>query len=201
MKYCVVIRGKHDHPLYKNSFINYTQMLLNPLREISGELSIFLLTYESPHMSDLLADYKPVKTLVLDQSEMPKLDGWNRQKFWHRASIEMIHEYEQANTMQFDFFINIRFDLLLTPNVMKRLVTDKINICYKHPSGNCDDNLFLFPRIYLADFKNAVDQLIEKDRITHEICHFLPESNIHYLCVVPYSGGIEWKEIFDLIRK
>jgi hypothetical protein len=100
----------------------------------------------------------------------------------------------------FDFFINIRFDLALTPTLLQRIQSDKINICYKHPSGNCDDNLFLFPRVHFANFKTAIDQLIEKGKITHEICRFLPESSIHYLSVVPHSGGTEWKQIFDILR-
>jgi len=200
MKCAIAIRGRHDIVYYKTSFTNYTDMLFKPLREMGWDLTVFLLTYESPHVTDLLTDYNPAKSLILPSSEMNRYDTWTRQRFWHGTSIEMIHAYEKENTMQFDFFINIRFDLALTPKLFQSIQSDKINICYKHPSGNCDDNFFLFSRAHFANFKSAVEELIKRGSITHEICRFLPEGSIHYLSIVPHSGGSQWKEIFDILR-
>jgi hypothetical protein len=56
-----------------------------------------------------------------------------------------------------------------------------MNICYKHDSGNCDDNIFIIPRNVLHIFINGFTILYNENCITHEICRVIDECYISYL--------------------
>jgi hypothetical protein len=190
MKYCVCIRGAH-YPFhnsiidYKKSFNNYNKVLFQPIRDEDHEIHIFLLTYDSKVLAQLIEDYNPTAKYILPESEINAMCSWDRQKHWHLQSGIMIEQYEKEQCMNFDFIINTRFDLEFTPLVLPNINYEKINIVYKHtPTGNCDDNFFCFPRNYLSIFTNAMSKL----NITHEICQHIDSDNISYICPMSTTG-------------
>ena len=200
MKYCICLRGKHyqeDSGIdYRVSLDNYRTNLLKPILDQGHEIFIFILTYDSAIINQLIDDYKPVSRCILPVSEINLLDGWERQKEWHSQSIHMIHTYENTHSITFDYILNTRFDLLFFTSILSNINYNKINIMYKHDSGNCDDNFFFFPRYHLNTFDNAITQLKIQNQITHAICHFMNENdNIHYM----YSLS-NWNEEFKIVR-
>ena len=186
MKYCICIRGmhySHKHIIidYKKSSDNYKSKIFQPLIDDGHEIFIFLLTYESPVLNQLIDEYNPVLTHIIPLSEIDNVDTWTRQKHWHLKSINMIQQYENDNSMQFDYIMNIRFDFLYT-NILSNINNDKINIIFKHHSGNCDDNFFFFPKKLLPIFEHAVKEIIKNGNITHEINHYMNEkNNVNYI--------------------
>jgi hypothetical protein len=183
---------------YKKSFDNYNIMLFQPLIENGHELFIFLLTYESPILNQLIDEYKPVSTQILPLAEIDKLDTFGRQHTWHLHSVNMIQSYENTNSMTFDYILNTRFDLFYSNRIFSNINNDKINIIFKHCSGNCDDNFFLFPRFFLPIFEHAIKEIMKNGKMTHEICHYMNEQeNIHYLCPIPEK---DYETIFKFAR-
>jgi hypothetical protein len=198
MKYAICIRGMHTSVNntiidYKKSLENYKERLFKPLHEQGHEVFIFLLTYESPVLAQLTADYNASYFLTVPMSEFNAMDSWRRQRFWHLQSVNMIRKYEKDNAIQFDYILNTRFDLLYKQPVYDNIKYDKINISYKHASGNCDDNFFLFPRQHLDTFESAFTRL---NTITHEFCRFVNETtDIHYIYTLE-----NYTTFFDIIR-
>jgi hypothetical protein len=203
MKYCICIRGlhyTHNNIIidYKKSFDNYKTMLFQPLIDKGDEIFIFLLTYESPVITQLLDDYKPVSTQIIPLTEIDSIDTFGRQKTWHLHSVNMIQTYENNNSITFDYILNTRFDLFYTNLIFTNIIHSKINIIFKHCSGNCDDNFFLFPRSMLPIFENGIKDIMKEGKMTHEICHYMNEKeNIHYICPIPEKN---YETIFKFAR-
>jgi len=58
----------------------------------------------------------------------------------------------------------------------------KFNIMFKHTSGNCDDNYWIIGREYFNLFEESLIKMLnKKDAITHELNHYIGESNINYM--------------------
>jgi hypothetical protein len=94
-----------------------------------------------------------------------------------------------------------RFDIDFHKNYNTfNLELDKLNITVEHPSGNCDDNLWIFPRNYLDIFENSVDALIAENKMTHELNHKIIKfgGQINYIdkLIDSYMGHT----IFSFIR-
>jgi hypothetical protein len=170
---------------YKKSLVNYDQTLFRPLIDKGNEIYIFILTYNSTVVDQLIRDYKPNTTLILPESEINALNSWDRQKYWHLQTGNMIHEYETKYGITFDYIINTRFDLEFSPLILSNIDYKKISIIYKHsPDGNCDDNFFIIPRNLLTTFINGMSLC----NITHEICKHIDNDNINYICPLPTHG-------------
>jgi len=206
MKYCICIRGAHytygnTTVNYNASFENYKNIIFKPLLDQGHELFIFLLTYDSPILNQLIDDYKPASTYVVSTHEIDLLNTCARFKEWQSQSVNIIHNYENKHSIVFDYIINTRFDLFFTPLILSNINYKKINIIYKHDSGNCDDNFYLFPRHHLITFDNAITQIKKVDNIFgyelcgHELCHFIDSNEINYI-----GNLTNYNHIFTLAR-
>ncbi len=185
MKIALCLRGIHyanDNIItdYRNSNKNYMEQLIEPLKK-NNDVDIFLLTYESEIINELLNDYNPKDIIILNSNERFNGSNWHRQLIFHKSSIDLVKGYENNNNFRYDIIINVRFDLFFTLNFQEwNIVYNKINIMFKHPSGNCDDNFFIIPRNYFDLFYDATINLLINNKITHEYNHVLNEDNIHY---------------------
>jgi len=87
----------------------------------------------------------------------------------------------RKENIDYDLLIFTRPDLKFhwdLEQIYPNLNLDKFNIPVQHLSGNCDDNLFIFPGKYLNQFEQVIDDLLSRNGITHEINHGLTERGV-----------------------
>ena len=111
-------------------------------------------------------------------------DVWVSHLKHYRNLIHQIRNRMDMTRDLYDAIIFTRPDLKLVQNFSELDIDfSKFNIVVKHPSGNCDDNLFILPLKYLDIFSESVNELYENNRITHEINHVLEKrgAQINYL--------------------
>lgn len=184
MKYaCLVLRGAHAS--FENIQVKlqqHSQSLLF-LRNIGFVVHTFLLTYHTSLLHTLFTLFSPVETLILDPSEYNTMNGWKRQCFYHIKSRELIEKAEEKLNIKYDIILNSRFDFAYVKELEEFGTFDfnKINCCLQHQCGNCDDNLFLFPRNLLDIYVNAFQTLYDGNRITHEFSKVVDKSLMNYL--------------------
>lgn len=110
--------------------------------------------------------------------------SWNCQFLHYKNLITKI----KSDSTEYDLFVFTRPDLKFQVNLEKIyecLDLDKFNIPVQHQvSGNCDDNLFIFPQKYLNEFEKSIDMLMNRNGITHQLNHVLIENdvNINWMC-------------------
>jgi hypothetical protein len=190
MRIAIVIRGIHYvheanlQTSFEGNRKNFEFTCMNTYRKEGHEIDIFILTYMSKKLENLLETFKPVKTVILPDSEMrlTTRSVWQSQQLWHITATKLIKDYEQENKIQYDLIINTRFDITF-PKKFSDMNIDytKMNILYRYPSGNCDDNLFIFPRSLLDQFTASWIYQFENSKITHEFNRYFPKENIHYM--------------------
>jgi hypothetical protein len=209
MKIALVLRGQHYLKTsyfftdFEENVKNIYKTLINPYRDINMEVDIFFLTYESPKVDILINAYKPVKYCILADSERNN-NTILRQHIWHYLTNDIVVAYEAEKNIKYDIVINTRFDITFVKKFTEMDINfDKMNIAFEHSSGNCDDNLFIFPRRMLEDFKKAWHEMTPKPNTTHEFNHFFPKDEIHYMSIV---SDEEWganlgDKVFRLTRR
>lgn len=209
MKIALVLRGQHylrtDNFFtdFEENVKNFYATLLNPYRAFGIEVDVFFLTYETPKLEQLFLAYKPVKSIILPDAERHN-NTILRQHIWHYLTKDVVVAYEQEKNFKYDVIINTRFDLFFVKKFPEMDIDfTKMNIAFEHSSGNCDDNLFIFPRHMLDDFQKAWHEMMPKPHTTHEFNHFFPKDKIHYISVV---SDEEWEaklgdKVFRLTRK
>lgn len=102
---------------------------------------------------------------------------WIAQFIHFKNLISKIRESD----ISYDLLVFTRPDLKFhwtLDEIYPHLELDKFNIPVQHLSGNCDDNLFIFPVKYLDTFEESIDVLLSRNGITHEINHLLNERSV-----------------------
>ena len=189
MRFAVYLRGRsfyhtdYYHTDFSESCDNINEMILDPLRKDGHTVDIFCCTYISHKLEFVLNFYKPIKTLVVNDDDLASVNSWNRQKIFSLEGVRLLKAHESANNIQYDYCINLRFDILFKVPITKQAIDlTKFNIMFKHTSGNCDDNYWIFPRKYFDLFEESLIKLLKKEStITHEINHYLGDFTIHYM--------------------
>jgi hypothetical protein len=191
MKYALCLRGMHyfKSESYNTNFINfyknYYDFIINPLINAGYEVHIFGFTYDTKCIELLKSKYN-FKKLIIHPDSLRTLDNSTiRQINFHIESVLTIKEYEIENNIQYDFIINTRFDLIFNVKITEQnLNMFKINIAFKHLSGNCDDNYFIIPRFLLTDFNNACQYLLDNKKITHALNRCFKDEVISFMYVI-----------------
>ncbi len=185
---CVCLRGVHYLQIsnYKTDFRNSSdkikECVIDALLDKGYDVDVICLTYESEILDELKNVYKPVHVSTLPSSERVNGSNWHRQCIFHLMSVRAIRECEAQTNAQYDLIVNIRYDLLLNTKITDMNVDfTRMNITYRHASGNCDDNIFIFPRSELDSFEQAFHKLFSEHRITHEFNHAYSDSKINYI--------------------
>ena len=180
MKICLCLRGIHysnDAYItdYRKSLENYRNYIIKPLEDQGHEVDILFFTYTSEVSDSLRQDYgsRP-NSVFFPASERFNGTNWKRQLLFHRCIVHSIKVNEQQKGSLYDLIINTRFDLFFSTKITEMTYdTSKFNCAFKHTSGNCDDNLWIFPRTLLDTFSFAVNTLDQRNQITHEINKYI----------------------------
>ena len=124
-----------------------------------------------------------VKTIAVNDEDLASINSWNRQMIFSIEGLRLLKAYESTNNIRYDYCINLRFDILFkTPISEQNIDIKKFNIMFKHTSGNCDDNYWIIGREYFNLFEESLIKMLnKKDAITHELNHYIGESNINYM--------------------
>lgn len=205
MKVCICFRGKHyeeGHVDYRKSLQNYKEFILNPFIQSGNSVDVFLATYDSKISPELLTDYSPKKYIFLDkcQQEYGCTNSFARQCDFHIILMDMLKEYDE----QYDLIIEVRFDLFFKAKITEmNLDYEKINIGFKHTSGNCDDNMFIFNSKHIDAVKTGFANLKQYGSgNSHVINRFIPSEIIHYM-IDSSAGdiGITQWTYWNIMRK
>ena len=189
MRFAVFFRGRsfYHTSLYHTDFTescdNINEMILEPLRKNGHTVDIFCCTYTSHKLEHLINYYKPIKTIIVNETDLEAINSWNRQKIFSLEGIRLVKAYESTNNIQYDYCINLRFDILFkTPITEQNIDLKKFNIMFKHTSGNCDDNYWIFGRDYFTLFEESLMKLLQNQTtLTHELNQHLGDEHIHYM--------------------
>jgi hypothetical protein len=181
---------------------NHKSMIYSDLLAANANIDTFISSYNiDESLNKLLITGYDVKNFVLLNKNEINTNTWVAQLNHIKNLIFMIRNEEIKKNIQYDYLIFTRFDVEFHKNYnILNLKSDKFNITVEHPSGNCDDNLWIFPRNYLDIFENSVNSLIVEGKITHELNHKILfwGGDINYIdeLIESYTGHT----VFSLIR-
>ena len=189
MRIALLLRGRHylNNQWYYTDFSesceNINSMIIQPLRDQGHTVDIFCCTYTSHKLEQLIDFYKPVMTLSVNESEFNGLRSCACKYIWCLEGSRLIREYEEKNKFTYDYIINMRFDIIFSVTIINQSYDiTKMNIMFKHTSGNCDDNYWIIGRTQLGNFENAINQLLSNEKsIIHEFNHHIDTSNVNYM--------------------
>jgi hypothetical protein len=191
MRACICLRGLHysndDISVhnrirtdYRDSLDNYREYIINPLISQGYLIDILLFTYESPLLESLIEDYNPLSMSTLPISERYIDTSWNRQILFHKHSVDTIKKIQYEMGYSYDLIINTRFDLKFNTRITDMNIDySKFNIAFRHSSGNCDDNLWIFNSSFLDEIDESMNILYRRSEMTHEINKYI--CNINYM--------------------
>jgi hypothetical protein len=197
-------KGVDDNLLniVNNTILNHKAMIYSDLIEVGNEVDTFISSYNLDNrLNDLLLRGYDAKGYIFFDKNQLNSGTWAAQLNHHKFLIDLIKTEERNNNFNYDYLIFTRFDIDFHKNYNTfNLELDKLNITVEHPSGNCDDNLWIFPRNYLDIFENSVDALIAENKMTHELNHKIIKfgGQINYIdkLIDSYMGHT----IFSFIR-
>ena len=179
MKVAVGYKGTFNHPLWlvKNTFENHRSMLY----DCFDDIDFFFSTYEGEsETEEFYRSQLEIRSYSYIDDSHRNSSTWNAQLEHHQSLARQILQQDKT----YDLVIITRPDLRWLKRFDEVNIDKKtFNIPIRHDSGNCDDNLFVFPSQYLNEFIDAALILQRTGGITHAINHRLEERNvpIHYM--------------------
>jgi|LauGreDrversion4_2_1035121.scaffolds.fasta_scaffold111271_3 hypothetical protein len=188
--------------IVKDTIVNHKTMIYSDLIESGNDVDTFISSYNLDNrLNEILINGYNAKGYNFFDKNQISTSTWMAQLNHLKYLIKLIKTEETNSGFNYDYFIFTRFDIDFHKNYNTfNLELDKLNITVEHPSGNCDDNLWIFPRNYLDIFENSVDALIFENKITHELNHKIINfgGQINYIdnLVDSYMGHT----IFSFIR-
>ena len=189
MRIAICLRGRsfyHNqfyHTDFTESCDNINAMIIEPLRKHGHIVDIFCCTYVSHKLEHVINFYKPVLTLAINESEFAGLRPCACKYIFCLEGSRIIREHEAKNNFIYDFIINMRFDITFSYSITQHNYDiTKMNVMFKHTSGNCDDNYWIIGRCQLENFENAIQKLLADNKsIIHEFNHHIDPSNVLYM--------------------
>lgn len=219
MRFALCIKGAHSIQNYSkygftntirllshDSFTSIKEKIIDVIKQQGHELDIFISTYDCDACNHLIELYKPVNYYKFDNMYMNFNVRINSQVNHYLKLVELIKSYETNNKIQYDIIITTRFDIIFNCSYIDLPIShDKFNITIKHASGNCDDNLWIFPRIYLDVFKDSCNEILNPSNdlymyTPHYINNTLEKYNvpIHFFYDLNISTDIyKYREYWD----
>jgi len=181
---------------------NHNEMIYDELLLYDNKIDTFMSSYNINDKlnSILVRDYKSKKYTFTSQTNISS-NTWVAQLNHLNILISMIIEEEKLRNKNYDYFIFTRFDIFFHKKYdIFNIDLNKFNITVEHPSGNCDDNLWIFPRKYLDIFQKSINELLIENKMTHEINHKILKfgGDINYIdnLIDSYMGHT----IFSFVR-
>lgn len=133
-------------------------------------------------------------------SEYLSGSSWTAQLAHYKSIISIIKDQD----IEYDFFLFTRPDIVFLKKYDSfNLDLDKFNMIHQHPSGNCDDNFWLFPNKFFKQFQKSIYELDAYNKITHEINHLLVQREVPIHYITPYDWNAEplGHKIFEICSK
>jgi hypothetical protein len=196
MRFALCIKGAHSIQSYcangftnrikllsTDSFISIKKNIIDVIKEQGHEIDIFISTYDCNACDYLIELYKPVSSYKFDSMYMSSNYRFTSQVNHYLKLVDLINIYEINNKIEYDIVITTRFDIIFNcPYNNLPILYDKFNTTIKHVSGNCDDNLWIFPRKYLNIFRDSCNELLNPSNdismhTTHYINNILEKYN------------------------
>lgn len=199
-KICVAYRGVFGFKKIKNQEVN--QQFLNDISNNLDnhkkmifdyfddcEIDVYFSTYDLNN--DINQIYKKKlnpKYYGFIPTMMSPDATWIAQLTHYKNLIYQIKNQK----IDYDYIIFIRPDLKMLKNFDSLNINfSEFNIVLKHLSGNCDDNLFIFPQKFLNLFEDSINNLINGNNITHAINRELEKR------FVPINYLTEYEKFLD----
>ena len=181
---------------------NHFNSIRNPLSSLGYDIYTVATTYDVPELNSLYANkFKIDEMKFLDASNM-KRDTWYCQLRHYQNIIDSIKNQEVTGDL-FDLIMLTRPDIeMLMGWKDLNLDLSKFNIMFQHPSGNCDDNLWIFERSFFEIFEKAVDNLIKQSKITHEMNHAIAAlgGQVHFSYDFVLNEAKSGTDVFAYVR-
>lgn len=200
MKIAICYRGIHYTNNYvttdyRKTYKNHQDFFINPLKE-NNKIDIFLITYQSDIINELINDYNPVDKYVCNINELYNGSSWERQLIFHNKLIDIVKNYEKSKNIKYDMVIILRYDIYFKININQwNIDFNKINFTHRHSDcNNTCDNIHIIPRIYLEDFNNAVNICYTNNKITHEINNFIDKDKYHFCYIINCDENDEYNK-------
>lgn len=184
----------------KDAIENHKEFIYSDLQ--TNEINTFISSYKTNSILDnIFIEELNAKDFIFFQPENVYANTWMAQLYHLKNIIKMIKNEEHVSNLKYDFFIFTRLDVTFHKNFNNLNIDfNKFNITVEHPSKNCDDNFWIFPRTMLDIFDQSIDLLISESKMTHEINHkllmFGAEINYIDQLIDSYMGHT----IFSFIR-
>ena len=208
MRACICLRGIHysndeiteynNNKVktdYRRSIENYKEYIIEPLKSLGYIVDIMIFTYDSRMLKELLKDYNPIYSNILPSSERNTNSSWNRQIIFHKNSVDAIKDIKNKLNYEYSLIVNTRFDLFFNTKITDMNIDySKFNIVFKHPNGNCDDNLWVFNISFLDAFYESMVYLYNKSQMTHEINKYINNINYMHTVVGLNNGNVCWDD-------
>ena len=169
--FAVLLRGIHyninykDGIDYKKSITNFFENVIDPLKEI-GNVDIYISTYISDNIEQMLTDYKPVSYIINEFNECSRHDCISK-------GLGLIKK-EYTNVIIYRFDIYLKMKITNLPN----LNYEKLNIPFYSPGMHkgfhrLNDAFYIFPFEFLINIINIFEFAKEqKQTHNHFIKHF-----------------------------
>lgn len=186
------------------AFLNHKKYLHNNILENpSNELDIFISSYSIDNNIEkiILEKYNPKISVFKEFTPDLKNNTWASQLMHYLSIVEMIKEAESKYEIPYDFIVTTRFDIDMHKKFTEmNIKKDNFNIVVEHPSGNCDDNFWVFERKLLDFFEVAINELIRQNKTTHEINHEIKKLGCQINYIEPLIDSHMGHTLFTFIR-
>lgn len=189
---------------FENARQNHKTQIYGDLVQSGNIVDTIFSTYDlSPEYKNLVIEEFNPSLLIFNDKEMINMDTWKAQLLHYEELLIGISKIENDFNFRYDLIMVGRTDTHFHRQVSSLPIDlEKFNIIFQHPSGNCDDNFWIFPRSYLDTFEQAVNHLIRCTKITHEMNHAIIQmgGQVHYMYEhkeVPSNIG---HDVFDFVR-
>lgn len=172
--FAILLRGIHFDPNYKSgvnfkkSHSNFVCNVLNPLLS-RGSVDIYISTYHSDLLDEMLLLYNPVLHIVTD------IHDYSR----HECIYKGLDLILNSNSVYTHILI-YRFDILLKPSFfsLPNLNLDKLNIPFFAPglhkgTERINDAFYIFPFSFLKKIRDIFESSkLQRQSHNHFLKHF-----------------------------
>ena len=181
--------------LAKEIIDNHKSMLFNTFDDVDFYFSTYDLNRELDEIYK--KEFNP-KSYSYISTDYFYQETWIPQLTHYKNLISNIKEQKET----YDLFIFTRPDLKFLQKFDDlNIDLDKFNIVHQHPSGNCDDNFWIFGKQFLELFEITVDNLFSMKKTTHEINHELVKNGVDVNYLTPYDWSVDLgHKIFEVCR-
>lgn len=158
-----------------------TEMVISPFKELNHDVDVYLTTYATSSIDELIKYYAPKELQVL------KFEG-SHQKITYLKSLEKLLNVDV------DFIVSTRFDIAFNKKLTEYPINyNKFNFLVREygawweTHNYVNDALFMFPKKYLTQF---IDAIREEHITPYHARNNPPQPDLHtsYRYLVPKIG-------------